>query len=457
MEFKENFDKIRDWKNISAIANIALLKGKDFWYIIYWVEDKTKKLVWTKFKPNKEKKWNQHIKIRLSQKITPKTYLEFYELTIDSMDFVIVEVSSAKDVPVKFDNISYIRIGESTAELSKYPDLERKIWNNERNKNFETWIAEQNLRIDEVLKLLDYDKYFQLTKQELPTETHKFLSMMESDSLVEKQLDDTYNITILWALLFARNVEDFPAIKRKFVRVITYDGDNKTKRKNDIDMTKWYWAWFEGLINYILSQIWNNEEITKSLRLDISIYPEVAIREFVANALIHQDCSFVGAWPEISIFDNRIEITNPGIPLIDTDRFIDNPPISRNERLVKMMRKLWFCEDSWSWVDRAIIEIELYQLPAPKFDVYDDFLKVTLYAPKELKNMSKDDKIRACYQHCVLLHVVWREKMTNTTLRKRFNIPESNYPAASKIITLAVNKGKIKEWEKSKEYIPWWA
>ena len=46
------------------------------------------------------------------------------------------------------------------------------------------------------------------------------------------------------------------------------------------------------------------------------MYPEVALREFVANALIHQDLSISGAGPMVEIFENRIEITNTGEPLI---------------------------------------------------------------------------------------------------------------------------------------------
>lgn len=187
------------------------------------------------------------------------------------------------------------------------------------------------------------------------------------------------------------------------------------------------------------------------------MYPEVALREFIANAIIHQDFSITWAWPIIEIFSNRIEITNPWIPLIDTDRFIDHPPRSRNEDLASLMRRFGFCEESGSWIDRALINIELFQLPAPKFETYDEFIKIILYAPKDLKSMSQDDKIRACYQHCVLQYLSWEEKMTNKTLRTRFNIPESNYPAASKIIAHTLKKWKIKSSEKSKEYIPWWA
>jgi predicted HTH transcriptional regulator len=219
----------------------------------------------------------------------------------------------------------------------------------------------------------------------------------------------------------------------------------------------WYAAWFESIVDYIMNKIWSNEEITKALRIKTTRYPEIALREFIANALIHQDLSITWTSSVIEIYPNRIEIINPWAPLIDIDRFIDHPAMSRNTDLAKMMRSLWFCEESGSWVDRALESIEVYQLPAPKFETYEIFTKVTLYAPKEFKHMSQEDRVRACYQHCTLQYVLWINRMSNSTLRKRFNIPESNYPLATKIINEAKEKGKIKVWDKPKEYIPYWA
>jgi len=69
------------------------------------------------------------------------------------------------------------------------------------------------------------------------------------------------------------------------------------------------------------------------------MYPEIAVRELVANALIHQDFSITGAGPMVEVFGDRVEITNPGEPLIDTLRFIDEPPRSRNEMLASLMRR----------------------------------------------------------------------------------------------------------------------
>ena len=64
-------------------------------------------------------------------------------------------------------------------------------------------------------------------------------------------------------------------------------------------------------------------------RKEISDYPKPAVRELIANALIHQDFYAKGSSPMIEIFSNRVEISNPGKPLIDTIRFIDEPPKSR--------------------------------------------------------------------------------------------------------------------------------
>lgn len=120
------------------------------------------------------------------------------------------------------------------------------------------------------------------------------------------------------------------------------------------------------------------------------------------------------------------------------------------------MRQIGVCEEGGTGIDRALINIALYQLPAPSFEKYENFTKVTLYAHKELRDMTIDDKVRACFQHCVLKYIE-KSRMTNASLRDRLSIGEKNYPAASAIIRATIIKGLIKESEKPKEYVPSWA
>jgi len=192
------------------------------------------------------------------------------------------------------------------------------------------------------------------------------------------------------------------------------------------------------------------------------MYPEIAVRELVANALIHQDFFMTGTGPMFEIFTDRVEITNPGTPLIDPARFIDATPISRNEALAALMRRMNICEERGSGIDKVIFAAEVFQLPAPDFRVSESHTKAVLFAPRPLTAMSRDDRIRACYQHAVLQYVSGKS-MTNASLRERFQIPEQNYATASRIIADAIEAQWIKPFEPSNKsrrharYVPIWA
>lgn len=457
VEFKENNFKKEDiGERISGLSNSANLYDKKCAYLIFGIQDKSHNIVGTDFLPSEEKIGNDQLEFWLSRHINPRIDFRIYEFQYKDKHIVIFEIPPAINHPVKFNNISYIRVGSATPKLNDYPEKESKIWNNINKKNFEKGIAKENLTIAEVLNLLDYSKYFSLTKQEIPSETNQFVEKMAQHNLVKRVFENSYDVTNLGAILFAKNLNDFSTVKRKSIRVVLYKGNTRADRIKEQEGLLGYAIAFENLLDYINDKLPHNEEISKSLRKEVKMYPEVAIREFVANALIHQDLSISGAGPMIEIFDNRIEITNTGEPLIDTDRFIDHPPYSRNEDLASFMRQVGVCEEGGTGVDRALINIALYQLPAPSFEKYDNFTKITLYAYKELKEMTLDDKVRACYQHCVLKYVE-KSRMTNTTLRERLGIGVKNYPAASVIIRATIEKKLIKVSEKSKEYIPIWA
>jgi len=212
---------------------------------------------------------------------------------------------------------------------------------------------------------------------------------------------------------------------------------------------------------YINEQIPQNEHIGQALRREVRMYPEIAIRELVANALIHQDFNATGTGPMVEIFADRIEITNPGTPLIDTLRFIDEPPQSRNEILAGLMRRLNICEERGSGVDKVISSVEAFQLPAPDFTTTAAHTKSTLFAYRPLARMDKNDRIRACYQHAVLC-VVSNDRMTNASLRKRFSIKDKNYSVASRIIRETIDEKLVKPYDpdnksgKHISYVPFW-
>ncbi|MDD3525323.1 MAG: ATP-binding protein, partial [Bacteroidales bacterium] len=310
----------------------------------------------------------------------------------------------------------------------------------------------RNISADKVLELLDYPSVFKLLSAPMPANKEGILAKLEEEKLIVKKLLK-YHVTNLGAILFAVDLEKFENLARKAPRVIIYKGNSKLETIKEQQGKLGYAVSFERLVNYVNDKLPSNEEIGRVFRKQVRVYPELAIRELIANAIIHQDFNIGGMSVMIEIFDNRIEIANPGAPLIDTKRFIDHSPESRNEILAGMMRRMNICEERGSGIDKVITQIEIYQLPAPEFIAGDNYTRVILYSPKSLRQMSKPDKIRACYQHCCLKYVSG-EYMSNQSLRERFDIDKKNYPIVSRIIKETSDTGLILEYDNSRMYVP---
>lgn len=462
LEFKENnthFEEIGEY--ISALSNSAMLAQQDYGYIVFGVRDNSKEIIGTTFKPKAEKKGNEELENWLARLLNPRIDFQLFEFDYDGKNIVVIRVESTKIQPIAFKSDEYIRIGSYKKKLSDYPEKERKIWSNCLKQSFEELIAKDNLEEDQVLELLDYANYFQLIDSKLPTNKDGIINKLYEEKFIKKQIHG-YQITNLGAILFAKNLSSFDKLERKAIRIIIYDGKNRVKTIRENLVNKGYAVAFPMVIDYINDQLPRKEKIDVAFRKDESVFPHIAIRELVANAIIHQDFSKRGTSPMIEVFSDRIEITNPGKPLINPQRFMDHSPHSRNEKLAYFMRRIKICEERGSGIDKVISSVEENQLPAPDFIEEEDFLRVILYSHKAMRSMSKDDKIRACYQHCCLKQVS-NDVMTNESLRERFNIAKANYSMASRIIADTIQSGLIKSQDiegrskKWAKYLPFWA
>ncbi|KJU85227.1 transcriptional regulator [Candidatus Magnetobacterium bavaricum] len=307
--------------------------------------------------------------------------------------------------------------------------------------------------------LLDTHCYFELTKLPYPSTRKAVMERFLKGGFILKNKDREghFDITNLGAILFARDLHEFPNLPRESLRVIVYEGKGKLKTLKDQAWIRGYAVAFERVVDYINDQLPQNEEISKAIRQTVRMYPVEAVRELVANVIVHQDFRERGT-PLIEIYSDRIEFSNPGLPVISPERFIDEYK-SRNEELADVMRRLGICEKKGSGIDKVITSCEAYQLPAPNFLIQERHTKAIMYAHKSFSEMDKKDKIRACYQHCCLKHVT-NEKMTNQTLRERFKLEPRNSASASRIIKDTIADKLIKEEDsngKSRKYIPFWA
>jgi predicted HTH transcriptional regulator len=206
-------------------------------------------------------------------------------------------------------------------------------------------------------------------------------------------------------------------------------------------MTTGYAVGFEKLVDTIM-QFTGTEHIEVK-RTTVPVYPRVAIRELAANLCIHQDFSITGMPITIEVYDNRLVMTNPGTCLNDVNRLIDLPPHSRNEGIAQLMLQLDLCERRGSGYDRAVEAIEAMLLPAYKVQSGDDYTRVFLYPKKDVKEMTKEERVQACYQHTCLLYED-KVAVTNQKMRERFGLDLKGTSLISHIIADTMECGLIK-------------
>lgn len=244
------------------------------------------------------------------------------------------------------------------------------------------------------------------------------------------------------------------------IRDPTYNGKNRAAAvSHRVEGKKGYAVGFEGLVEFIVGLLPKNEHIDMALRTEEPLFPTIAVREVIANALIHQDMTITGAGPQVEVFQDRMEVTNPGNPLVPAARMIDLPPRSRNEALAALMRRMGMCEEQGSGLDKVIASIELFQLPPPLFREENSAMQVVLYGPRKFAQMSPEERVRACYHHAVLKFLSG-ERMKNATLCERFGIESRNAAQASAVIKQAKKEQLIREADPEHPragYVPAWA
>lgn len=350
-----------------------------------------------------------------------------------------------------------MRAGEALVPMSE--DQLRRIF----AEGQPDWLEEPSrtgLDAQQVVELLDTQTFFELLKLPYPTERAGVIDRLVRERLVD-DAGGTYTIRRLGALLLARRLEDFADVSRKAPRVIVYSGPSKLETKLDQTGTRGYAVGFQGLVRFAMTQLPQNEVIEDALRKEVKLVPEVVMRELVANALIHQDFTVPGSSVMIEVYSNRVEISNPGEPIVPVERFIDGYQ-SRNERLADLMRRMRICEEKSSGIDRVVQAAEVYQLPAPDFRSGFRRTVVAIYGPRAFVDMDRNDRVRACYQHCALRWVM-SERMTNQSLRERFQLGDDKAAIASQVIAATTEAGLIKADEsiggsrKFARYLPFWA
>lgn len=375
-----------------------------------------------------------------------------------SVLFVRIPEQQNKPVYLRGKDIyeAYIRSAGHTVKMSR--EQVHEMIGQTHGITFEKQVAISSLSKNSVLELLDYKKLYEITDKSLPQHTNRIIDFLCELGLVNSR-DDIYDITNLGAILFAHRLSDFNGLATKEVIVRKYASTNNLVMELEYKMTTGYAVGFSDLIDIVMRM--TSKEKIETLRTAVPTYPRVAIRELVANMCIHQDFSIKGMPITIEIFADRLVMTNPGFCMNDINRLIDLPPHSRNEEMAQLMLQLDMCERRGSGYDRAVAAIEEMKLPAYKVQSGEDYTRVYLYPQKSLNEMTREEKVTACYQHACILYED-NKTLNNQAVRERFGLDKNKNSVASRIIADTIEQGFIKAFDdkniskKFTSYIPFY-
>ena len=367
-------------KHISALSNSAACNGKPSGYIFWGVEGDTHRITGTTFRPETKKTGNEPLETWLLRLLEPQVRFGFHSVDINGKRVVILEVERAPNQPVSFGGTEYIRVGEVKKPLRDASGRERELWRTFDRERFAELITAGNVDGEEVLRLLSHSTYFSLLKLPRLQNCRDILEALSENDLIRPCPAGGWDITNLGALLLAEKFDHFPDIRGKAMRVTRYRGMGRSEATRKYVSSRGYANGFTDLIDHAAALLPRQKMIKGADRKKIRTSLVAAMRELVANALIHQDFTAGGAGPTLEIFANRIEVTNPGEPLAGTDRLLDTLPRSRNESLALLMRRFGYCEERGSGIERVVKQMKEVQLPAPRFEARCGFTRAIVFS-----------------------------------------------------------------------------
>ena len=359
---------------------------------------------------------------------------------------------------LNFEGAYLMRSGESLVPMTS--DRLKAIF----AETGEEWLGQAAIAgIDgaTVVALLDTQVFFDRLELPYPSDRESVLDRLQGRGMIGRR-GSQWTVTNLGATVLAKDLSDFPDyLQRNAPRVVIYEGNSKLVTRTERQFAGGIAAIFEELVSFVHAAAPQNRLVEDAIRREAKMFPVQALRELIANALVHQDFGVRGSATLIEMFDDRVEITNPGVPPISVDRFIDENR-SRNESLTATLRLMGICEEKGSGVDKVVAAAEAYQLPAPEFLHSNMSTTAILFSHRTFRDMSRADRVRACYQHCALTYVT-RSRMTNQSLRERFGLSASKTAQVSQIIA-ATRESDLIRLEASDststryaKYVPYWA
>ena len=429
LELKEQVSFEEPKKYLKAVSSFA--NGYDIGYVIFGVEDGTKRIVGVKDIKKSYEEVANRIKTRIDPSIIPTIDI----VNIQGKDLIVVKVIPGQHTPYYYVNkgtrIAYIRKGDQDCETNS-TELNELILRG-RNQGWDELVTDnlyKDFTFEKLKKYFKDIKDYKIGKGELES-----FGLLSGEKLTNAALLYSYQNPVVGS----------------FISCTRWNGLDKLSAKDDIEFYGSILDQIDNAMEFIKKHMSNGwvKEGGKLARRTIPEYDLDAMREALINAEAHRSYLMRGTNVELAFYDDRIEIVSCGkIGNGKTlEELLKRPTSQRRNQLVcDIFSRLDFMERRGSGIKKIFQAYENDE-KKPNFEIIDDVFIVTFYSRLYREVERNDDNVDVNVDKNVGINVEIKIKekypeLSNTSIEIIKLVENNNYitqPEIAKELDKATN------------------
>ncbi|KTD40826.1 ATP-binding protein [Legionella parisiensis] len=377
----------------------------------------------------------------------PSLNVDAFPIKIGNIKLLAIHILSSKTKPVFIkDRIPfggkacYKRTGSSTIPMSmqEIKDLlisyQETYFDESPVKNTKIDDLELN-KLSESIPNLDVDNI----------NGKKNLAALIDARILIKHKPNHYEVSGAGWLCFAKDPQQKSEFRNSYIEFQIFKGNVRHNPLRKYDIRGNLPNQIKQSIEILKQYVWMVPTIEKIKREDVPAYSDVVLREVITNSLVHRDYRKMHQPVKISMFDNRIEIENPGglMPGLTIYNLIHKRDW-RNPLLAELMKKFGFGEMDGQGIDRLYAATLDIKVPPPIFIDQENSFTTILSAPKSFADFSPEEK-----RLMVIIMIIMQNYADNESVRKCFSISSEK---ASTLIKALVADGAIQSSGPSRKF-----
>src|SRR3989338_8821861 len=366
-------------------------------------------------------------------KVEPPAEIKIAYIPIGKQKYIIqFQVSPGKQLPYVYDGRPYQREQTVTRRMSQ--QRHDQLVTNRRQLNF-SWelFSAENITVDQ----LNQDTIWWFVKEAVDQRRLPATALKDSAKIILEKLKLIEADVLLNAAIALFGTSFLPYYPQCQLRMARFKGVDK---KEFLDSDVLYGNAFELLEKgefFIKKHLpLSGKVISGQLRREeLLLIPYTAVREALVNAICHRDYNYRGASIGLAIYDDRMEIANPGgWPANEFLKIIEHHTSKlRNPLIAEIFHKIGYIEKWGRGIQEIFSSCKIAGDPEPEFHVDENEFKLIFYFPlslnskKEfLKKPHREERLQLSERQQQIINVLSKTKtLSSGGLLKKLSLTTS--------------------------------